>query len=327
MTAGTGTLRLIVWPGMPDDQALRQAAETIGVELELAVVSSNEDLERLLDEQGSWDLITPSDYLVEKLTATGRLAELDPDANLDRDRLAAWSRHPDYDPREEFSWPLAFGTTGLLHRPGLVPGLSTWREFFSPGEGVAVGLLAETREVVGAALIAAGRSANATDPDSLALAEAVLEGQRDSIGSISSDDFTGPVERGEVAVHQAWSGPASAAVRADPELGFTLPEEGALLWVTTAAIPDDAPRPAVSRAFLKALLDPRNLRLAVENNGYSTPDEETRRLLSADLCHDPVLFPPPEVIERCGRTEAIPAAAEKAYAAIWPDGAANTAGS
>ena len=188
-------LRIVVWPGMPDRAGLDRAAEAIGRRLEIAVISANEDLERLLEREGPWDLITPSDYLVEKLAAAGRLAELDPRGELDRDQLAGWSRRPGYDPEERWSWPLAFGTTGLLYDRAAVESPS-WAAFFAPADGVAVGLLAEVREVVGAALIARGHSPNAADPAALAAARELLDRQRPAVRSVSSDDFTGPVNLG-----------------------------------------------------------------------------------------------------------------------------------
>lgn len=313
-----GVLRTIVWPGMPDRSALARAAEATGRDLEIVVVSSNEELERLMTERGPWDLVTPSDYMVEKLVAAGRLIELDPEGRLDRNRLAEWCRRPEYDPDERFSWPLAFGTTGILFDRELIPGSLYWREFFQPASGVKVGLLSEIREVIGAALLAIGRPPNSTDPMDLAAAQELLERQRPAVGSISSDDFTGPVIRGEVSMHQAWSGPAAAAARGHQRFGYAVPEDGALLWVTTAAIPADAVDPAGARRLLENLIKPANGRLAVENGGYSTPDEQIRAVLPDPVGADPILFPDPEVIRRCDRLVSIDETAEQALRDVWP---------
>ncbi len=311
-------LRIVVWPGMPDGGGLELAAGSIGRELEIEVISSNEDLEVLLDEQGPWDLITPSDYLVEKLVDGRRLADLDPDGRLDRDVLAGWARHPAYDPDERYSWPLAFGTTGYLYDSAAARGHERWEDFFRPAPGVEVGLLAEVREVIGAALIALGLPPDSTGPEALAAARELLDGQLSAVRSVSSDDFTGPVESGRVAMHHAWSGPAAMAVRRHPGLGYTVPEEGALLWVTTAAIPADAPDPEGARDLLAALTTPEIAKLAVENGGYSTPHLGARDLLADELRDDPVLFPSAEVIGRCDTLRPLSAEDERAVLDTWP---------
>lgn len=312
-------LRAIVWPGMPDPVALARAADACGVELEAEAVSSNERLERLMDERGPWDLVTPSDYMVEKLVAGGRLDPLDPDGTLDRDILSEWCRAPEYDSEEAYSWPLAFGTTGLLYLRDSVPDLASWAQFFRPGPDIEVGLLAESREVVGAALIAAGRDPNSTDRDSLGLAKELLDRQRPYVGSLTSDDFTGPVVEGRVAIHHAWSGPAAMTVRRNPGLGYSVPEEGALLWVTTAAIPADAPSPEPARRLLQELIEPRNARLAVENGGYSTPNEAVRDALPEGLRKDGALFPADDVIVRCRSIRAVDRTGEQAMLDAWAD--------
>lgn len=311
-------LRVVVWPGMPDSDGLQEAAQLIDRELEVEVISSNEDLELLLEQDDPWDLITPSDYLVENLVRQGRLAELDPQNVLQRDVLAGWCRSPEYDPSESYSFPLAFGTTGCLYDSRRVKDCRSWSDFFDPAPGVKVGLLAELREVVGAALVFSDHSPNSVDPTALDTVAAVLAKQRPAVASVSSDDFTGPVRDGKVGIHQAWSGPASMAVRQTPGLSYSIPEEGALLWVTTAAIPINAADPEGARGLLNALIRPEIAKLAVERGGYSTPNDPARRLLPTELQNDPVLFPTLDIINRCKTLRPLSTQGEAAMSAAWP---------
>jgi spermidine/putrescine-binding protein len=307
-------LRLIVWPGMPDRGALEAAGRRIGRELEIEVISSNEDLEDLLESEPPFDLITPSDYLVEKLVAEDRLIDLSERFAGRRADFEDWARNPSWDPDEKFCVPLAFGTTGLLHSSRQLPDLESWSQFFEPAPGMKVGLLDEVREVVGAALIAAGHSPNETASGPLDDAGRLLDAQRDAVGSVSSDDFTGPVERGEVEVHQAWSGPASLSVRQNPDLAYLVPREGALLWVTTGAIPADAPDPEAAARLLEALIEPELASLAVIYGGYSTPNRKAREILSPTLQADRALFPDEETILRCQVLSSLSPDGERAMA-------------
>lgn len=311
----TRPLRAIVWDGMPDGSALDQAADVLGRRLELQVVSSNEDLERLLESGGPFDLIFPSDYLVEKLAADRRLLDISSASGIDRDMLAEWSRHPFYDPDERYAVPFAFGLTGCLHRDDV--GLRSWSEFFEPEPGLKVGLLDELREVCGAALVMSGRSPNRVDDAAIDELSRILDRQAPAVASISSDDFTGPVERGDVGVHLAWSGPSSVAIRRSPGLRFTVPEEGALLWVTTAAVPADSPDPEAALRLIAELMEPRLARLAVERGGYSSPNAAAQDLLDAGLRDDPVLFPSEEVIGRCGSLKALSPDEESSLLRLW----------
>lgn len=299
MFAPARPLRVLAWFGMPDPLALSRAAETLGRGVEVVEIASNERLEELLDaEPGTWDLIFPSDYLVERLSARDRLLPLKPEL-LPLDRLAPWARECEFDPGNRLSVPFAYGTTGYLRRSDF-PDAGTWQDLFAPPEGLKVGMLDEVREVVGAALISRGLDPNACDDASLEAAREVLQGQAPSVVRYDSDDFTGPVLSGEVSAHHAWSGPASKAVReSGGGLTYVVPSEGATLWITCAAIPADAPEPEASLAFLAGLMEPELSSLATLNGGYATPNDVARALLPPEIRRDQSLFPDERMVARC----------------------------
>lgn len=318
-------LRVLAWPGMPAPEALEEAGRRLGATVEAGVVSSNERLESLMDAAPPFDLVFPSDYLVERLAAAGRLLRVD-DSGLPVERLAGWARTAIHDPGCVRSVPFAFGTTGYLCG-GALAGATTWAEVFSPPPGTRIGMLGEVREVVGAALVALGESPNATGPAALAAARDLLERQRPHVARYDSDDFVGPVLEGSVTAHHAWSGPAAQAVRGRPEFRYVVPEEGAVLWITTAAIPADAPDPDLSRRLLRELMDPELAVLATRRFGYATPNDAARRLLPGDLREDRVLFPDADTLARCHVLRDLgPDEARLAGAASWVAGPPPAAG-
>jgi spermidine/putrescine transport system substrate-binding protein len=293
----TRPLRVLAWPGMPAPEALDEAARRLGTTMRTVTVASNEALEALMDSAAPFDLAFPSDYLVERLRGVGRLAPLER-AGLPLGPIAEWAVASVHDPGCAVSVPFTYGTTGFLCDPETdCP--TTWDTLFAPPEGARVGMLAEVREVVGAALIAAGHSPNDTSEAALEQASALLERQRWQVARYNSDDFVGPVLEGTVIAHHAWSGPAAHAVRAHPGLRYVVPDEGAVLWVTTAAIPADAPDPELSHALLRELMDPDLLAYTTEHYGFATPNEAARRRLSRPLQADATLFPDEDTLRRC----------------------------
>jgi spermidine/putrescine-binding protein len=299
---------------MPSPEALAEAGRRLGATVEVDVVASNELLEERMAAHGPYDLVCPSDYLVARLRAAGRLRDLD-GAGLPLDRLAGWALEAEHDPGCRVSVPLAFGTTGYLCGEGL-PGAGSWRALLEPGDGVRVGMLDELREVVGAALIALGHSPNATGEAELRAARELLERQRPQVVRYDSDDFVGPVAAGEVAAHHAWSGPASRAVRADPRLRYVVPAEGAILWITSVAIPVDAPDPDASLRLVGELMDPVLAAITTTAFGYATPNVAARALLAPELRHDPTLFPDDLTLRRCHALRDL-GAGEALVAAVW----------
>lgn len=292
----TAPLRVLCWAGMPSPAALAEAGRRLGVTVETEEVSSNERLEERLDAE-PWDVVFPSDYLVARLDARGALADLDLPIAV-QDRLAPWAREFAHDPGNRCSVPFAFGTTGYLAVRDAVPGLGGWCALLRPAGGVRVGMLSEAREVVGAALLATGHDPNDASAAALADAEALLLQQRPHVVRFDSDDFTGPVERRAVDVHHAWSSPGAAVARASTHLEYVVPREGAVLWVTTGAVPASAPRVDVARAFLVELADPQLAVRTTAEEGYATPSQAARDLLPRGLRDDPALFPGLDVLAR-----------------------------
>jgi spermidine/putrescine-binding protein len=290
-------MKVLSWPGMPAEQPLADAARRIGVSLHVETASSNERLEARMREQ-AFDVVFPSDYLVERLTRRGELVELAVPADV-LDRIAEWAREAPHDPGCRWSLPFAFGTTGFVYDVRRWPGGGSWIDLFRPAEGVRVGMLDEVRELVGAALIALGHSPNDTSEAALGSARDLLLAQRSHVAAYDSDDFIGPVVRGEVIAHQAWSGPAAAARREHGRLEYVVPDEGAGLWITTGAIPADAGDPDAARALLLKLADPATAARTTIECGFATPNEPARELLPAPLRGDTALFPEAEVLARC----------------------------
>lgn len=296
---------------MPARASLDEAARRVGADgLHVEEVASNELLHERMLAAGPWDLVFPSDYLVERLVGAAGLLPLD---GLPLERLADWACAGTYDPGCHWSVPFAYGTTGYL----TTHPTSSWCALLEPPMGVRVSMLDEVREVVGAALIFLGRDPNDVTPEALAGAREVLRRQRPAVVAYGSDDFVGPVARGEVAFAHAWSGPASHAVRQRSGLRYVVPDEGAILWVTTGAIPADAPRPELSMQLIAELMDPTLAACTTEENGYATPNDAARALLPAALRADLTMFPDDDTRSRCHALHDL-GEAETRLLAIWP---------
>lgn len=279
---------------MPAPESLKEAGRRVGCSVEIVDVASNEDLAAAM-ETAPFDLVFPSDYLVERLAAGGALAPLDP-AILPLDRLAGWAREASYDPGCRHSVPFAYGTTGVLAGPRAPVGVG-WGVILDPAGPVQ--MLDEVREVFGAALIAGGHDPNQLDGAPFEEAMATLRRQRQGVTRFDSADFIGPVVAGQVVAAHAWSGPAAAAVRRHEGLRYFVPDEGAVLWVTTGAIPAGAPDPDRSMRLLVELMDPKLAALTTVSFGYATPNEPARALLPAAIGDDLALFPCSATIARC----------------------------
>jgi spermidine/putrescine transport system substrate-binding protein len=283
---------------MPSEAGFARVAESLGIELAVSRVSSNEDLEEAMLSD-CFDLVCPSDYLVERLVRQGRLVELDRSALPAISSLAAWCFDQSYDLGCAHTVPLAFGTTGFLVWTDCWSGRSSWDPLLRPSGGHEVGMLGEPREVVGAALKACGFSLNDTSEWALNEAQLLLLGQQSSVVSYSSEDFISPLVARRVVVQHAWSSPGYLASEANPRIRYVVPAEGATLWVTTAAIPISSTRMEEGHAVLNALLEPGIAAITAVSSGFATPNEDARSRLPARMRDNLTLYPDEDILARC----------------------------
>lgn len=79
----------------------------------------------------SYDVLFPSDYMIERLIAEDMLAPLDTSAMPNLAGLIDWLKTPDYDPEGRYSVPYMWGTVGILYNTELVDGsVDSWDAIF-----------------------------------------------------------------------------------------------------------------------------------------------------------------------------------------------------
>ena len=82
------------------------------------------------------------------------------------------------------------------------------------------------------------------------------------------------------------------------EVSFSIPKEGALLWVDVMAIPKDAPRPDNAHAFIDFLLRPDIIADVSNFISYANANQAATPLVDETVRTDPDIYPPAEVRQR-----------------------------
>jgi spermidine/putrescine transport system substrate-binding protein len=146
---------------------------------------------------------------------------------------------------------------GLVYRTDKLPDFqASWAAVLDPrAQPGPVVLLDSMRDLIGAALLAGGRSPNTRDAGELAEAGRRLEAARTSrlLGFYGSPDSVDKVLAGDAWVGIAYNG--DALVKLDENTDFVLPVEGTIVWVDAMTIPASSPHQDQAYAFLNFILD------------------------------------------------------------------------
>jgi spermidine/putrescine transport system permease protein len=248
-----------------------------------------------------YDLVVPSDYMVEILVRQGLLAK------LAKQRMPnAWANTDPrflglpFDPRNEYSVPYAWGTTGLAYRADLVKeDIDSWSVLFDPRFAGHILLLDDTREVFGMALKELGYSLNSTDPDQIRQARDLLRREKAMVKGYNSSNFEQDLAAGDAWIAQAYNGNMTFVMRDEPRIRYVIPKEGCTISVDCACIPRHAPHPQLAEDFINYFHRPEVAALFVNDCGFNTPNRYDRHEIDPWLLANPAVFPNPAALTRC----------------------------
>lgn len=248
-----------------------------------------------------YDLVMPTDYMVEILIRQGLLAP------LDKSRLSVAWRNVDprflgqsCDPKNEYSVPYAWGTTGLAYRSDLVKEkITSWDALFDPRFAGHILLLDDTREVFGMALKKLGYSLNTTNPEEIRRARDLLLAEKPLVKGYNSSNFEQDLVSGDAWIAQAFNGNLTFAVRDEPRIVYVIPREGATISFDSACIPHNAPHKDLAHEFINYFHRPEVASAFINDSGFNTPNLYAAHGVEPWLLAQPAVFPEPGSLSKC----------------------------
>ena len=294
-------VNLAIWGNYlaPEEQKL--FTDKTGIQLNITNYSSNEELLAKLQAGASgFDVIVPSDYMIEIMTKMGILEK------LDRAQLSHFNEiNPEflgqtYDPKNEVSVPYAWSVTGIAIQRDLFKGtIKTWKDFFENKELAGkISLLDDAREVLGAALKSKGLSYNTSNPADLKKAKDVLLDVRKRVKMFRSDMVDSLVNK-EVAAGQAYSTDSNQAwKKTQGHIDFVVPEEGSTFGMDNLAIIKGSKNVTEAHELINFMLQPQINALFVQNIMAGPVLLHTVDFLPEEIKKNKTLFPGPNFLKK-----------------------------
>lgn len=293
------TLYFLNWADYIPEELLEKFEAETGAKVVLDTFESPEAMLAKLKAGADqeFSLVVAPDYYVLQMAREGLIVPLDKARLPGLKNLDPFFQDPPYDPSLTYSVPYLWGTTGLAYREDLVKGsVDSYAVLFDPAQQVGPFLLLdEMRETIGAALKYLGYSVNATDPQALEKAKALLiEAKRRSVGFAGGVEALNRILAGDAALALAYSGDVLQARQEDERLRYALPKEGGTLWTDALVVLKRGPAQELAYRFVDFLLQPENAAALSRYTRYATPVAAAMPLLPEEMRQDPTVFPPPE---------------------------------
>ncbi len=304
LSSSTKQLNIYSWPDYIHKDAIPEFEKRYGIKVVYDVVSSNEGLMAKFQAGASnYDIIVPSNYVVNKLKEQKLLRPIEKDRLRNFGNLMPRFANTAFDPGCQVSVPYTFGTTGIAYNTK-APCYSDGKypddldAFWDARMKGRITLLEDVRETLGMALIRRGFSLNSTDEKELRTAYDDLKEQKKLIMCYTSDQVIVSLASGDSWLSLAYSGDAQQAIRQNSDLRYVIPKTGASMWMDTLCIPKNAPHPEYAHLWIDYMLEPEVAAKMSEFTGYATPNAAASKLLPSDVLADEEIYPPEKVLER-----------------------------
>ena len=248
------TLTVFNWYDYIDPAAIELFEEETGITVKYVNFTTNEEMYTKIEAgAGTYDVIFPSDYMIERMIKHDMLEELDLDAMPNYANVMDRLKNPSYDPEGKYSVPYMWGTLGYLYNTEMVDEeLTSWSALFDEKYAGNVIMMNSIRDTMGLALKHLGYSLNTRDEAELNAAKDLLIQQKQS--KIESgyllDETKDKMVGGEAAIGVVYSGDAQYAIEKNENLVYVIPEEGSNIWVDGMCIPKSSKNVEAAQLFI-----------------------------------------------------------------------------
>lgn len=268
------TLNIYSWADNFDADVLAEFEKQNNVKINYDVFANNEELlAKIKAGGGGYDLIQPSDYMVDTMIKQDLLAPLNQDNIPNFVNIADIYKNPSFDPGNKYSIVYMSGVTGIAYNTKYVKDeIDSWEDLWNPEYSGKVILLDDNREVIGMALKKAGKSNSSTDEGEITAAVDDLKTLLPSVLAFDTDNIKQKMIQEEGWIATVWSGDASWIAAQNPDVAYVVPKEGATIWSDNYAIPKDAKNKELAEKFINYMLEPEVSAKNYESIGYSDPN-------------------------------------------------------
>jgi len=295
------TINVFNWGDFLDGTILRDFTEETGIRVNLDTFASNEEMYTKLVAGGTnYDIVIPSDYMIERMINEGLLEKLNFDNIPNFSYIDSRFKNLPYDPYNEYSVPYKWGTVGILYNSTMVSEpVNSWNILWDERYAGQIFMYDSMRDSIGVSLKRLGFSLNTRDLSELEAAGAALIEQKPLVRAYVGDTVRDSMIGNEGALAVVYSGDAMFCMRENPDLRFVVPYEGSNLWFDSMVIPKGSAHKAEAEKFINFLCRPDIALRNVEYTGYSTVNWETFNMLPEEMRNNPAYWPPDDVFDRC----------------------------
>jgi len=260
-------LNVFNWGDYIDASVLESFTEETGIKINYETYPSNEDMYLKIKSGGTqYDVIFPSDYMLEKMAKEELLEKIDLEQIPNFEHIGETFKNPKYDLTNDYSVPYTWGTVGIMYNSDMISEtVDSWDILWDEKYSGQILMYDSQRDSLMVALKKLGYSMNTKNIEELNEARDLLIKQKPLVLAYAGDDGKGMIEQGEAAMFVTYSGDAMEIVDAYDYINYAIPKEGTNIWYDCMAIPKGSENIDAAHQFINYLSKPE---IALKNFEY-----------------------------------------------------------
>lgn len=276
-------VNILNWSSYIPDEVIRDFEEEYNIKVNYNTYSSNEECLAKLQaaKSGTYDLVFPSDYLVELLIDKEMIQTLDKSKLTNLSNLNSNYLDLEYDPNNEYSLPFLAASVVIIYDSDFVDGeITSYNDLLNPQYKNNIVLLDDQRIIIGLALLALGYDMNDTNEEHLEEAKEWLLELKPNIKAFDSDSPKTFMITKETKIGVIWNAEAGLAMNELDNLKVVYPEEGFNISIDNFAMPVNAKNVDNAYKFIDYILRADVMQKIIEEYPYKNLNIKTQELLS-----------------------------------------------
>ncbi len=268
-----------------------------GINVNYTNFESNEEMyAKIKAGSSAYDVIIPSDYMIQRMINEKLLLKLDYSEITNYHYIAEEYRNLYFDPENEYTVPYNVGMVGLIYNKKMVAEPpDSWEALFDSRYKGDILTFNNSRDAFAIAQFALGIDVNSNNKSDWNRAAEKLRQQNSVLQARVMDEVFNKMESGNAALAPYYAGDFYIMKESNEDLEFVYPKEGTNIFVDSVCVPKTAQNFEAAMLYINFLLEPEVALANAEYICYASPNTAVINNNEYTFKNDPILYPNDEV--------------------------------
>ncbi len=299
----------------------REFEKLTGIKVNYLTFESNETMYSQIKNGGvNYDIVIPSDYMIERMIKEDMLAEIDTSKLSNYGLIDEKYRNIFFDPENKYTVPYSVGMVGIIYNGAKIKNIEpSWKVLWDKKYKDMTLNFNNPRDAFMTAQCLLGQDLNSTNPKDWEKAGELLKSGKDNLQAYVMDEIYGKMETGEAYIAPYYAGDYLTMLDTNEDLKFFYPKEGTNIFVDSACILKNTQNYEAALMYIDFLLEPQIATANAEYIGYASPNTAVINNEDYYYYKNPILYPSEEDMPPVQYYHDIDEETRKKYEMLWID--------